>query len=138
MLNVGATTFWEVMQLDGYPFSEGFGSLCHGWSGYPAAILPRVLGFRSRTSNGFLLSPCRNNLEFAEVEIPTPGGRVYLRSEWDEAAHVWRYSGRLPSGMSGSIALPNQTLETIETMNCSRDGITQGGEPFEIVVRFAG
>jgi hypothetical protein len=47
MLELGSTTFWECIQMDGKPDvndaeKAGFVSLCHGWSGYLAAVLPLV------------------------------------------------------------------------------------------------
>lgn len=108
MLDFGATTFWEDFDLAwtkdagridalvprgkkdlhgdfGAHCYLGFRhSLCHGWSGGPAAWLSRrVLGIEPATP-GFgevSIRPQLGNLQWAEGTYPTPKGIIHVRHE---------------------------------------------------------
>lgn len=158
MLDLGSTTFWEALQLDGNPDpkgQEGFVSLCHGWSGYPASFLPEHLcGYHGFDPRRIHLSP-RNwdKLEFMEASVPVRGDLLRLRSEWDLKTRTWRYSGRLPSVCdSGEIStmLFANDIDAIETVNCSHQLIGESlletgeslleielkpGETFEVTIK---
>ena len=115
MLDYGATTFWEDFNLDwvknASPIDElpvpgkddlhkDFGnycykglrhSLCHGWSGGPAAFLmEKVLGV-SITEPGagsLLIQPELGDLEYAKGVFPTPHGPVRISKKRGEKPFV--------------------------------------------------
>lgn len=128
MLAQGATSFWESFGLDGSPWhaGKGFTSLCHGWSGYPAAIFPKILGADGVLGRRIWLLPSSAlfSLEYAETAIPWGEEILYLKSEWDESARTLSYSGVIPEDAEGAIVelplLPDQ-IKSIETEDCKLD-----------------
>ncbi|MFA6815420.1 MAG: alpha-L-rhamnosidase C-terminal domain-containing protein [Lentisphaeria bacterium] len=108
MLDFGATTFWEDFDLawtkNAYPIDSlpikgkedihgSFGnycyrglrhSLCHGWSGGPAAYLAEsVLGIRPLTP-GFktaIIQPNFAGLDYIKGSVPTPWGPITVEGE---------------------------------------------------------
>lgn len=125
MLAQGASSFWESFGLDGSPWhaGKGFTSLCHGWSGYPAAIFPKLLGADGGLGKKIWLLPSSAlfSLEYAETAIPWGEDILYLRSEWDESARKLSYSGVIPEdAQEASVDLPLFTDQTksIQTENC--------------------
>lgn len=108
MLDVGATTFWEdfdLAWLDGagridemtpegkeslhgdrgaYCYIGLRHSLCHGWSSGPAAwltahilgVIPTESGYKTAAVKPFL-----GDLDWAEGNVPTPWGAIYVRHE---------------------------------------------------------
>lgn len=131
MLELGATSFWEIIQKNGLPNEkgqEGLASLCHGWSGCPAAVFPKLLGFVAGGSADHTMllpyGPQYCDLEFMEAGIPYDGELIRLKTEWDPKASVWRYSGLLPeSSFPGFVTLPFAASEvtSLETANCAPD-----------------
>jgi hypothetical protein len=108
MLDLGATSFWEHFDLDwtenaarideivpegkqdihkdcGEHCYVGLRhSLCHGWSGGPAAwLIDHVLGVKP-TGTGFsevAVSPHLIDLDWAEGTVPTPHGVIRVRHD---------------------------------------------------------
>ncbi|MFQ3549535.1 MAG: family 78 glycoside hydrolase catalytic domain [Armatimonadota bacterium] len=127
MLDKGATTFWEAMTLNGMPYdgeNAGFGSLCHGWSGYPAAILPTLLGCSVDVWNDeVFMNPmdvCRK-FEYIEAEIPSRFGNVQIKSEFDKNTGLWKVSGFVPEDApeaTFSTTLLKMGYELVDTINC--------------------
>lgn len=106
MLDFGATTFWEDFDIEwaknAAPIDQicppgkddihgDFGkfcytqfrhSLCHGWASGPTAFLSKkVLGIVP-VEPGYkkiTVSPCLDNLEFAEGTVPTPYGIIKVK-----------------------------------------------------------
>jgi hypothetical protein len=114
MLELGATTFWEAFDIawkdsaridqivpDGKKdFHSECGehcykglrhSLCHGWSGGPAAWLSEhVLGFRPLApgSKKLLIKPELGDLEWAKGTFPTPYGCVNVSHSKDKLGKI--------------------------------------------------
>lgn len=125
MLDMGATTFWEDFDMAWLadtpspitvlPNSErknihaDYGkfcykglrhSLCHGWSsgfidfffGYVLGIVPAAVGYQSVS-----ITPHLCGLDFAEGELPTRYGKIYVRHELSNG--VVKSTVRLPDGV---------------------------------------
>jgi alpha-L-rhamnosidase len=79
MLCAGATTFWETAH--GADDFDGAGSLCHGWSAFPAYFTGAIhLGIRP-TEPGFArfqVAPFAGRLHQASGAIPTPLGSIHI------------------------------------------------------------
>lgn len=151
MLDLGSTTFWEAIAVpnapDGPVFGGGFGSLCHGWSGYPAAILPMLLGVPCAGKTA-VISPYifRTNLEYAEACIPTKNGNLNLHSEYNKDNSTWFYKGYLPEDIEDCIidtGLALDEVEYLEVSNChpnnsgdtAKIGDIKGGKQFSFVAK---
>ncbi|MBP5639992.1 MAG: hypothetical protein J6X55_10970 [Victivallales bacterium] len=120
MLDYGATTFWEDFNLDWIKNSNridelpvagkddlhaDFGdfcykglrhSLCHGWSGGPAAFLmEKVLGVTVTAPGARKLTihPNLCDLEYIRGTFPTPMGPVYISKRRGEKTKVTAPSG---------------------------------------------
>ena len=117
MLRRGATTWWEKFNpawpddmkwaLD----QTAYLSLCHGWSSGPTTYLTEnVLGVRP-TSAGFAtaeIAPQLGDLQWAEGDVPTPGGVIHVRVE--RKAEKLRCEVKLPANVVATIRLGEKTL----------------------------
>jgi alpha-L-rhamnosidase len=112
MLEVGATTVWEV-----FPSSEarpgGFPtrSHCHAWSSAPLYFLPRVvLGLRQLEPGGtaFEISPHLCSMTWAEGTIATAQGPVH--ATWRKEGDTLHISYAAPAGVSVKI-VENESLK---------------------------
>jgi len=86
MLELGATTVWEV--LPGSDKTRGTRSHCHGYSPLPVYFFPRViLGIRQTTPGGlaFEISPWIESLDWAKGSTASARGPVNVS---------WRRNGR--------------------------------------------
>ena len=126
MLDMGATTFWEdfdmawladsPLPITALPSNErknihaDYGkscykglrhSLCHGWSsgfidfffGYVLGITSTAVGYQSVS-----VTPHLCGLDFAEGELPTRYGNIYVRHELKNG--VVKSTVRLPDGVT--------------------------------------
>jgi hypothetical protein len=86
MLDLGATTFWEVYNpkekgsehyaMYGTPFGR---SLCHAWGASPVYLLGRYyLGVRPLTPGykSWICEPHLGGLDWIEGSVPIPGGTI--------------------------------------------------------------
>lgn len=107
MLAAGATTFWEAwdpaqsgdaaLAFYGRPFGK---SLCHAWSGGPAALLPRhLLGIRPLADgwSEVAIAPRLAGLAWASACVPTPHGDITVDAAGARAQVV------LPAGVAARI-----------------------------------
>jgi hypothetical protein len=95
MLAQGATTFWEAwdpskLGNEAYRFyKRPFGkSLCHAWSGGPAAFLPsEICGLRPLSDGWarFTVDPQLGALQWACATVPTPHGAIEISLEHGHA-----------------------------------------------------
>jgi hypothetical protein len=112
MLKNGATTCWEncdeanwesVIKHLPAPLS-----MCHGWSAGPNYVLPTyVLGVKP-TAPGFsevLIRPMLGDLTWAEGNIPTPFGELYVYWELNPTNDQIRGWVEVPEGIKGSVDL---------------------------------
>ena len=86
MLDLGATSFWELYNPDEKGdahyamYGRRFGrSLCHAWGASPVYLLGRYFLGVVPTGPGFStydVSPATGGLEWMEGEVPTPRGTV--------------------------------------------------------------
>jgi hypothetical protein len=126
MLSLGATSFWEhfntdwlenASRIDELPSDDKVDvhkdcgeycfvglrhSLCHGWSGGPAAWLSQyVLGVRP-LEPGFekvIIAPQLGDLEFVSGKVPTPHGDITVEAK-KNAQGKTQYTYQLPHGVS--------------------------------------
>jgi alpha-L-rhamnosidase len=86
MIELGASTFWEEFPRPGESTYEMYGrpfgkSLCHAWSGGPAALLPRIILGLSPTLDGweqFQVEPELGELGWASAVVPVSGGEIFV------------------------------------------------------------
>ena len=87
MVNNNANTCWEICHPDEKGirrFETHALSHCHGWSAGPVVLLPRILLGIEPLSPGWRkvrIAPDLHDLEWAEVDIPTPQGWLHVRAE---------------------------------------------------------
>jgi alpha-L-rhamnosidase len=124
MLSLGATSFWEHFNIDWlenasridqlpvegkvdvhkdcgeYCFVGLRHSLCHGWSGGPAAWLSRyVLGVRA-AAPGFkkvIIDPRLGDLDYVKGSVPTPHGNIEVQCTMKNSKRELIYD--LPNGV---------------------------------------
>lgn len=92
MLDMHCTTWCENPDS---PRSE-----CHGWSSAPAYELSAVILGVKPASPGFdtvSIRPYTKTLDFAEGEIPTPHGKIYVK--WHKEGNKTIVDYKLPSGV---------------------------------------
>ena len=87
MLDADSLTCWERLdnpEMNATHYYDAPGSLCHGWTAGPAWLLPRwVTGVQDET-DGFesiIVRPNLGSLDWAEANIPTPDGEIFVRIE---------------------------------------------------------
>jgi alpha-L-rhamnosidase len=101
MIDAGATTFWEMWEVD-------IESHCHAWSSSPVYhLMQTVLGVRAMEPGWrrVRVSPHPGKLEFAKGVVPTPLGAI--RVEWEKVGEdqlVVRVE--MPGGMIGDFVGP--------------------------------
>jgi hypothetical protein len=99
MLEFGATSCWEMW--------DRHSSLCHGWSGAPAMILPAyVLGVQPLEPGfaEFSVSPRIGDLDRAAGQIPTPEGPVTV--QWHREEEQFSCTVVVPTGTRGQFRWP--------------------------------
>ena len=92
MIDMHCTTWCENPDS---PRSE-----CHGWSSAPAYELSGVILGVKPASPGFdtvRIKPYTKTLDFAEGEIPTPHGKIYIKWHKEDKKTIVDY--KLPSGV---------------------------------------
>ncbi|MCX7705160.1 MAG: glycoside hydrolase family 78 protein [bacterium] len=100
MLEFGATSCWEMW--------DRHTSLCHGWSGAPAMILPAyVLGIKviEPGFNRFLIEPVLFDLAWAQGKVPTPKGIISVSWNLTEK-NSFEISIEIPDGLTGIFVVP--------------------------------
>ena len=113
MLEQGATSFWET--IEGEADFDGAGSLCHGFSAYPAYLYQAYLLGIKPTAPGFatfVVNPVFSIVPSARGEVPTPAGPI--RVEWKKVGN--EYVGRLshPPGTNPTFVGQNSNW-TVDT-----------------------
>ncbi len=87
MLDADSLTCWERLdtpQMNDTHYYDAPGSLCHGWTAGPAWLLPRWITGVQIQSDGFEVihvCPELGDLEWAEANVPTPNGEIFVRAE---------------------------------------------------------
>ena len=111
MLDRGATSFWDVCDpkhAEKYKQDVFAYSHCHGWTAGPNYLLPvHVLGVKTR--NGFqetAIEPSLGGLAWAEGEVPTPMGDLYVRWEQTDSGMLTGVLD-IPQGVNARIRLPD-------------------------------
>ncbi|MBO4423853.1 MAG: hypothetical protein J5879_10455 [Clostridia bacterium] len=94
MLDMHCTTWCEN---PGNPRSE-----CHGWSSAPAYELSAMILGVKPASPGYdtvTIEPYTETLDWAEGEVPTPHGTIYVKWRKDNDGTKLQYSYSLPDGV---------------------------------------
>lgn len=119
MLEVGATTVWEVFP-DSPAKPAGFPtrSHCHAWSSAPLYFLPRVvLGIQQTEVAGaaYEISPLPCGLEWAKGQVVTAKG--LLRVEWKRSDRILTITVKAPEGVRWKFVSNNQLRKFKITVN---------------------
>ncbi len=87
MLDADSLTCWErldVPEMNATHYYDAPGSYCHGWGASPAWQLPEHLLGVHAVADGFAeicIEPQLGDLSWAEANIPTPKGEIFVRAE---------------------------------------------------------
>lgn len=91
MLNLGATSFWELYNpnekgVDHYAmYGRRYGkSLCHAWGASPAYLLGKYYLGVTPTKPGFEeyeVKPNLGGLDWIEGDVPAPFGKIHVRAD---------------------------------------------------------
>lgn len=126
MLNLGATTFWELFDpsqtehysMYGRPYGK---SLCHAWGASPIYLLgkyflgvyPTKAGYES-----YVVSPNLGGLTFIEGKVPTPIGdiSVYMDLEKIEVTGIANSVGTIQFGDNQTAVVNGNETVTIKLL----------------------
>jgi hypothetical protein len=119
MVDMGATTFWEMWSLQPSRSEAGGGRLtrshCHGWSAAPTFFLSTwVLGVRPG-GPGFspcLVEPHPGDLKWCRGVVPTPLGEVEVQWE-NEPGEPFALRVTAPAELPVAVRLPREGVATV-------------------------
>jgi len=149
MLKRGATTFWEQFDPQTPPShipltvddSHSAVSLCHGWSGGPAYLLPAYVLGVTVDSPGFRRFSVRPNpakLKWAKGTVPTPLGDIAVAWEKSGDDAGIRLSLSLPVGSQARVELPWNDTKKLPMLNGKRLTQDMRGKDISPGMRYAG
>ena len=99
---------WEFVGSNGNPTGTGFTSLAHAWGAGPTQILTEsVLGVTpiNQGYSTFQVKPHRDNLTWAQGQVPTGSGSITVRWAADSSGQ-FHMQVVAPSGTSGQVWVP--------------------------------
>lgn len=108
------TTDWEGIGADGSMYEQGYTSTAHGWStGVVPLLSNEVLGARPAAPGfkSWRIRPHPGSIAWARGALPTPYGP--LKVSWRQHAGNMSMEVAVPTGTSGSIALPSDVAAKV-------------------------
>ena len=101
-------TLWEKLNQNGTDVDSN-ASLSHGWATGPVSSLSGyVLGARPVTPGyrTWIIAPQPGSLEWAQGQVPTPGGPLVSRWSRGSGDSSFQLSTSAPDGTSGTVVVP--------------------------------
>jgi alpha-L-rhamnosidase len=115
LINLGATTWWEVFNADSSDLY--YESLAHGWGGSPTWFLTKyVLGIQIEQKDSWTVKPSFAHFRAITGSVPFQGNTLVVR--WQKPnCQKMELEIQSPDTASGEVVLPNLNNTGVITMN---------------------